>query len=224
MMQKELKERKQCSYKPSSVPIPSETIRAPVIYLVPESPLGSSTLPSAAARRQSDEPPSICGLHELTAPRWHSLAITRQLVVSYTTFSPLPDTKPRRMQKASSLRNKFRAVIFFYRHLLSPIASIFGSGMPYAARTFLSHPPVENASDKPEHCFRNAKIAKKFDLTANFSEFLNSFRFLRMILRLSHPERLTFQSSFSLVSFTFVCISRSFNFIYKTIIFQKSSK
>ena len=62
MMQKELKERKQCSYKPSSVPIPSETIRAPVIYLVPESPLGSSTLPSAAARRQSDEwsltPPS----------------------------------------------------------------------------------------------------------------------------------------------------------------------
>ena len=153
-MQKELKERKQCSYKPSSVPIPSETIRAPVIYLVPESPLGSSTLPSAAARRQSDEPPSICGLHELTAPRWHSLAITRQLVVSYTTFSPLPDT----------------------------------------------------------------------NLTANFSEFLNSFRFLGMILLLSHPERLTFQSSFSLVSFTFVCISRSFNFIYKTIIFQKSSK
>ena len=95
MMQKELKERKQCPYKPSSVPIPSETIRTPVIYLVPESPLGSSTLPSAAARRQSDEPPSICGLHELTAPRWHSLAITRQLVVSYTTFSPLPDTKPR---------------------------------------------------------------------------------------------------------------------------------
>ena len=214
MMQKELKERKQCSYKPSSVPIPSETIRAPVIYLVPESPLGSSTLPSAAARRQSDEPPSICGLHELTAPRWHSLTITRQLVVSYTTFSPL----------LSSLRNKFRAVIFFYRHLLSPIASIFGSGMPYAARTFLSHPPVENASDKPEHCFRNAKIAKKFDLTANFSEFLNSFRFLGMILQLSHPERLTFQSSFSLVPFTFVCISRSFNSIYKTIIFQKSSK
>ena len=133
MMQKELKERKQCSYKPSSVPIPSETIRMPVIYLVPESPLGSSTLPSAVARRQSDEPPSICSLHELTAPRWHSLAITRQLVVSYTTFSPLPDTTP------AWIRDKFRAVIFFCRHLLSPIASSFGSGMPYAARTFLSH-------------------------------------------------------------------------------------
>ena len=130
MRQKELKERKQCSYKPSSVPIPSETIRAPVIYLVPESPLGSSTLPSAAARRQSDEPPSICGLPELTAPRWHSLAITRQLVVSYTTFSPL---------LSPTVGIGGGAVIFFYRHLLSPIASSFGSGMPYAARTFLSH-------------------------------------------------------------------------------------
>ena len=30
------------------------------------------------------------------------------------------------------------AVVFFCHHLLSPIASIFGSGAPYAARTFLS--------------------------------------------------------------------------------------
>ena len=83
-----LKKRKQCSCKPSSVFLLK--IRTSVIYLVPKSPLGSSTLPSTAARRQSDEPPSICGIHELTAPRWHSLTITRQLVVSYTTFSPLP--------------------------------------------------------------------------------------------------------------------------------------
>ena len=143
-----LKKRKQCPCKPSSVflyqiccyAVFIPDIRTSVIYLVPKSPLGSSTLPSTAALRQSDEPPSICGIHELTAPRWHSLAITRQLVVSYTTFSPLPDTKPRRMLKAPSLRNKFRAVVFFYRHLLSPIASIFGSGMPFAARTFLFHP------------------------------------------------------------------------------------
>ena len=80
-------QRKQCSCKPSSVFLLK--IRTSVIYLVPKSPLGSSTLPSTAARRQSDEPPSICGIHELTAPRWHSLTITRQLVVSYTTFSPL---------------------------------------------------------------------------------------------------------------------------------------
>jgi hypothetical protein len=30
------------------------------------------------------------------------------------------------------------AVIFFYRHLPSPTASTFGSGVPCAARTFLS--------------------------------------------------------------------------------------
>ena len=168
MMQKELKERKQCPYKPSSVPIPSETIRAPVIYLVPESPLGSSTLPSTVAQRQSDEPPSICGLHELTAPRWHSLAITRQLVVSYTTFSPLPDTKPRRMLKAPSLRNKFRAVVFFYRHLLSPIASIFGSGMPYAARTFLSHPPSRECQRQAGALLSKCKDSKKVRLNRQF--------------------------------------------------------
>ena len=86
-----LKKRKQCPCKPSSVFLLK--IRTSVIYLVPKSPLGSSTLPSTAARRQSDEPPSICGIHELTAPRWHSLTITRQLVVSYTTFSPLPHTR-----------------------------------------------------------------------------------------------------------------------------------
>ena len=94
------KKRKQCPYKPSSVflyqiccyAVFIPDIRTSVIYLVPKSPLGSSTLPSTAARRQSDEPPSICGIHELTAPRWHSLTITRQLVVSYTTFSPLLST------------------------------------------------------------------------------------------------------------------------------------
>lgn len=96
-----LKKRKQCPCKPSSVFLHQiccyavfiSDIRMSVIYLVPKSPLGSSTLPSAAALRQSDEPPSICGIHELTAPRWHSLTITRQLVVSYTTFSPLPHTR-----------------------------------------------------------------------------------------------------------------------------------
>ena len=134
-----LKKRKQCPCKPSSVflyqiccyAVFIPDIRTSVIYLVPKSPLGSSTLPSTAALRQSDEPPSICGIHELTAPRWHSLAITRQLVVSYTTFSPL-------LSPLLSKSKIVKAVIFFCRHLLSPIASIFGSGMLYAARTFLS--------------------------------------------------------------------------------------
>jgi len=35
-----------------------------------------------------------------------------------------------------------RAVVFFCRHLLSPIASVFGSGTSYAARTFLSRHPL----------------------------------------------------------------------------------
>ena len=182
------KKRKQCPYKPSSVFLLK--IRMSVIYLVPKSPLGSSTLPSTAARRQSDEPPSICGIHELTAPRWHSLTITRQLVVSYTTFSPLPDTKPRRMLKASSLRNKFRAVIFFYRHLLSPIASSFGSGMPYAARTFLSH--LKDASDRPEHCFRHAKVQKTFDTIARFLTFLCIISYSQGYFSLFFPVKPSF--------------------------------
>ena len=62
------------------------------------------------------------------------------------------------------------AVIFFYRHLLSPIASSFGSGMLYAARTFLSH--LKDASDRPEHCFRHAKVQKTFDTIARFLSFL----------------------------------------------------
>ena len=72
----------------------------------------------------SDGTPSNDGIHELAAPRWHSPTITRRLVVSYTTFSPLPRTST--------------AVTFFCRHLPSPTASTFGSGVPFAARTFLS--------------------------------------------------------------------------------------
>ena len=81
--------------------------------------------------------PSNNGLHELAAPERHSQTITRLLVVSYTTFSSLP--------------YECMAVIFFCLHLLSPIASIFGSRMPYAARTFLSH-PLQMPATEPEHC------------------------------------------------------------------------
>lgn len=178
-----LKKRKQCSCKPSSVFLLK--IRTSVIYLVPKSPLGSSTLPSTAARRQSDEPPSICGIHELTAPRWHSLTITRQLVVSYTTFSPLL-SPPQTGQTG-----QVKAVIFFYRHLLSPIASSFGSGMPYAARTFLSH--LKDASDRPEHCFRHAKVQKTFDTIARFLTFLCIISYSQGYFSLFFPVKLSFR-------------------------------
>lgn len=184
-----LKKRKQCPCKPSSVflyqiccyAVFISDIRMSVIYLVPKSPLGSSTLPSAAALRQSDEPPSICGIHELTAPRWHSLAITRQLVVSYTTFSPL---------LSPTVGIGGGAVIFFYRHLLSPIASSFGSGMLYAARTFLSH--LKDASDRPEHCFRHAKVQKTFDTIARFLSFLYIISYSQGYFSLFSPVKRSF--------------------------------
>ena len=62
--------------------------QVPVIYLVHASPHGSSIPPSIVLR--SDGPPSDDGIHELAASRGHSTAIARRLVVSYTTFSPLP--------------------------------------------------------------------------------------------------------------------------------------
>ena len=184
-----LKKRKQCPCKPSSVflyqiccyAVFIPDIRTSVIYLVPKSPLGSSTLPSTAALRQSDEPPSICGIHELTAPRWHSLAITRQLVVSYTTFSPL---------LSPTVGIGGGAVIFFYRHLLSPIASSFGSGMLYAARTFLSH--LKDASDRPEHCFRHAKVQKTFDTIARFLSFLYIISYSQGYFSLFSPVKRSF--------------------------------
>ena len=70
--------------------------------------------------------PSVDGIRELAASRWHSPMITHRLVVSYTTFSPLPC--------------RSGAVLFFCFLLLLPIASTFGSGASCAARTFLSHP------------------------------------------------------------------------------------
>ena len=95
--------------------------------------------------------PSDDGIHELAASSRHSPTITRWLVVSYTTFSPLP------------LRRK--AVLFFCRHLLSPIASTFGSGAPYAARTFLSRDlseaPATNRSSAFSGCKGKDIFAKK---------------------------------------------------------------
>ena len=60
---------------------------APAIYLLRTSRYVSSVLPSIV---ESGGQPSDDGLHELAASRWNSPSITRRLVVSYTTFSPLP--------------------------------------------------------------------------------------------------------------------------------------
>lgn len=50
------------------------------------------------------------------------------------------------------------AVFFFCHTLLSPTASIFRSGMPYAARTFLPH--QIDAGDRTEALFSEYKITK----------------------------------------------------------------
>ena len=114
----------------------------PAIYLRHGSPHASSVLPSTVSC-DSDGPPSDGGIRELAAPSVHSPMITHRLVVSYTTFSPLP------------CRSK--AVIFFCPHLLSPIASTFRSGVPYAARTFLLC--LNDTSDRPWQCFRLQKYS-----------------------------------------------------------------
>ncbi|MFC2658717.1 MAG: hypothetical protein ACFN1F_08015, partial [Segatella sp.] len=73
------------------------------------------------------------------------------------------------------------AVIFFCLHLLSPIASIFGSRMPFAARTFLSH-PLQTPATEPGHCLivgtkimENMEKAKFFlgNLSKMYSNMMN---------------------------------------------------
>jgi len=96
-------------------------------FIYPKShPLDEAFYPPSSL--MSGGQPSTDGIRELAAFSWHSPVITHRLVVSYTTFSPLPH---------------MLAVVFFYQDLLSPIASIFRSEAPCAARTFLSHYPCQ---------------------------------------------------------------------------------
>jgi len=75
--------RKHCPYKPGSVLTEASACHLSTTHLAIR--LQRSTL-----HRKSGGQPSDDGLHELAAPRWNSPPITRRLVVSYTTFSPLP--------------------------------------------------------------------------------------------------------------------------------------
>ena len=122
-------------------------IRVPAIYLICESPHSSSVLPSIALIGTSGQP-VYDGLRELAASSGHNQMITHLLVVSYTAFSPLPFIG--------------MAVVFFCLNLLLPIASIFGSGAPDAARTFLPHRKTVPVT-APKHCFQYAKIVNFID-------------------------------------------------------------
>jgi len=121
------------------------------------SPCISSVLPSVEDLRLSGGQPSVDGLRELAASRWNSTAVTNRLVVSYTTFSPLP----------------FRAVVFFSHIQLSPTASIFRSGAPCAARTFLSFLLSEKPATGRGSAFSVAKVQRKNGTTKEKQCFLS---------------------------------------------------
>ena len=55
------------------------------------------------------------------------------------------------------------AVVFFYRHLPSPTASIFGSGVPYAARTFLSCAQAQQRQNRGTVSIKMQSYCKKLD-------------------------------------------------------------
>ena len=116
--------------KESSVPISRVLCllsrRLPFIYTAGYPTAPAFYPPSYLPEGDSDGQPSTDGLRELAASRRDSPTITRRLVVSYTTFSPLP--------------NLSQAVILFSRIQPSPTAGTFTSGVSCAARTFLSHP------------------------------------------------------------------------------------
>ena len=115
--------------------------QVPVIYLVHASPHGSSIPPSIVLR--SDGPPSDDGIHELAASRGHSTAITRRLVVSYTTFSPLP----RRERGGYFLLPSPTVTHSFYFRKWSALCC---PDFPLALQ--------KRASDKPCHCIQSAKL------------------------------------------------------------------
>ena len=75
--------------------------------------------------------------------------IAHRLVVSYT--------------RLLTLTTQGMAVVFFYRHLPSPTASIFGSGVPYAARTFLSCAQAQQRQNRGTVSIKMQSYCKKLD-------------------------------------------------------------
>ena len=136
---------KQCLYKPGSVShAPLLKHKPSVIYLLRKSPCVSSILPSTVSRRNSDGTPSDDGIHELAAPRWYSPMITHRLVVSYTTFSPLPHT---RHGGCFLLPTPAVADSFYFRKW----GSLCCPDFPL--------PCLCTAATEPRHCFqRSAKV------------------------------------------------------------------
>ena len=79
--------KKQCPYKPGSVPLKGGACHLSNPYVTIR--LKHSTLHRKLNFRAGN-PKHDDGILELAAPSRHSTLVTKCLVVSYTTFSPLP--------------------------------------------------------------------------------------------------------------------------------------
>ena len=133
------KKRKHCTYKPGSVPC-----KHGVCHL--SSPQVTSWLKRST-------------LHRITRTG------NPQTMV-YMNLQPPVDTAQRSpagwwsLTPPSHPYSSKEAVIFFCRHLLSPIASTFGSGAPCAARTFLSRDLSEAPATNRCSAFSACKVTK----------------------------------------------------------------
>ena len=131
----------------------------PVIYLRRRSPYGSSVLPSI----ESDGLPSDDGLHELAASSGHSSTVTCRLVVSYTTFSPLPNTK--RDGGHSLLPLPAVTDSFYFQKWIVLCCPDFPPALSYI--TDIIH-DRENASDRARTLLSSYKITKKSHIITIF--------------------------------------------------------
>jgi len=130
------RKREQCPYKPGSVhPQASRNAVCLVIYLVLKLPSGSSVLPSTVVVRHRASNPQTMVYANLqppvdtalmSPPAWWALTSPSHLDTPTAIAINELGLKPR------------DAVIFFCPILPSPVTPIFGSGVLYAARTFLS--------------------------------------------------------------------------------------
>jgi len=131
------KKRKHCPCKPGSVlsEIPivraTGTLTVPAIYLLPVSPQTSSVLPSTASplrQTRAGNPHMAVVYMNLQPPA----GTARRSPAAWWSLTPPSHPYP-------SLQSSIKevAVVLFFPHQPSPTASIFRSGVPYAARTFL---------------------------------------------------------------------------------------
>ena len=117
-----------------------------------------SFYPPTFLRRESNEPPSNVGLHELSASEVHGLPRHHG-----NRWALTPPSHPYRR----AVRNLAPAVIFLLHEFAFTDDFPLRSGMPCAARTFLTH--HTNAGDELSGCsFSACKSRKKSAYVGEF--------------------------------------------------------